>query len=87
MIELLITYISIWCPALVAILGVVAVVIAAVAKVKAAIKEFRNTDDIKQLVEENKLLRSENKALTERLDLMLDEITKIHDYYKTKKRG
>lgn len=87
MIELLLTYISIWCPALVAILGVVAVVIAAVAKVKKAINEFRDTEDIKALTEEIKLLRTENRELNEKYNLMLDEITKIHEYYKTKKRG
>lgn len=86
MIELLITHISIWCPALVAVLGVVAVVIAAVAKVKKAINEFRKTDDIANLTTELKMLRANNQELNEKYSLLLDEITKIHNYYNDKKK-
>lgn len=86
MIELLITYISIWCPALVAILGVVAIVIAAVAKVKVAINEFRKTEDIANLTKELKVLQAENHELNEKYSLLLDEITKIHNYYNEKKK-
>lgn len=86
MIELLITHISIWCPALAAILGVVAVVIVAVAKVKKAINEFRKTDDIQALTTELKMLRANNQELSEKYSLLLDEVTKIHNYYNDKKK-
>lgn len=78
--ELILTYVSMWAPALVAILGVVASVIFAIAKVKSAINDFRKSDDIANLTVEIQRLAAENKELRRTENLLLDEITKIENY-------
>ena len=78
--EIILTYVSMWAPALVAILGIVASVIFAVAKVKTAITDLRKTDDIANLTKELQGLAAENKELRHRENLLLDEITKIKNY-------
>lgn len=78
--ELILTYVSMWAPALVAILGVVASVIFAIAKVKSAINDFRKSDDIANLTVEINRLAAENKELRRTENLLLDEITKIENY-------
>lgn len=78
--ELILTYVSMWAPALVAILGIVASVIFAVAKVKVAINDLRKTEDIANLTKELQNLAAENKELRHRENLILDEITKIKNY-------
>lgn len=78
--EIILTYVSMWAPALVAILGIVASVIFAVGKVKTAITDLRKTDDIANLTKELQNLAAENKELRHRENLLLDEITKIKNY-------
>lgn len=78
--ELILTYVSMWAPALVAILGVVASVLFAVGKVKSAINDLRKTEDIANLTKELQTLAAENKELRHRESLILDEITKIKNY-------
>ena len=78
--ELILTYVSMWAPAVAAILGIVASVIFAVGKVKHAINELRKTDDIANLTKELQTLAAENKELRHRENLLLDEITKIKNY-------
>ena len=78
--ELILTYVSMWAPALAAILGVVASVVFAIAKVKSAINNFRKTDDIANLTTEINRLAAENKELRRTENLILDELTKIENY-------
>ena len=78
--ELILTYVSMWAPALVAILGIVASVLFAIGKVKSAIAELRKTEDIANLTKELQNLAAENKELRHRENLLLDEITKIKNY-------
>lgn len=78
--ELILTYATMWAPALVAILGVVASVIFAIAKVKSAINDLRKSDDIANLTVEINRLAAENKELRRTENLLLDEITKIENY-------
>lgn len=86
MIELLITHISIWCPALVAVLSTVFLTVCGLYKFIKVIKEFRKTEDIANLTTELKMLRANNQELNEKYSLLLDEITKIHNYYNEKKK-
>lgn len=78
--ELILTYVTMWAPALVAILGVVASVVFAIAKVKSAINDLRKTDDIANLTTEINRLAAENKELRRTENLLLDELTKIENY-------
>lgn len=78
--ELILTYVSMWAPALAAILGVVASVVFAVAKVKSAINDLRKSDDIANLTTEINRLAAENKELRRTENLILDELTKIENY-------
>ena len=75
-VALIIEYAAIWGPAIVAILGVVGAVIPALLKIKAAIAEFRQSDDLKQIVAELRRLYG----------LTLDELTKIKGYAEAKKK-
>lgn len=80
MIEILIEHITIWLPSLVAILGVVTSVIVACGKTKAAISEFKKSDEVANLTAEVKRLASENRELRHTENLILDELTKIKNY-------
>lgn len=76
MIETILTHISIWCPALAAVLGIALIVGFGLVK----IRELRKTEDIKRLTES---LNKQNKELEDNYRvqaLLLDEITKIKDY-------
>ena len=86
MIEILIQYVSIWLPSLVAILGVVASVLVAIGKTKVAINEFKKSDELAELTAEVKRLASENKELRHTENLLLDELTKIKNYVETKRK-
>lgn len=86
MIEILIQYITIWLPSLVAILGVVTSVIIALGKTKSAIAEFKKSDELANLTAEVKRLASENKELRHTENLLLDEITKIKNYVENKRK-
>lgn len=81
----IIQYVSIWAPSLVAILGIVASVIMAIAKVKDAIGEMKNTRD--NLVVEVQELIAKNEELTHTNKLLLDQITRIKDYSDNIKKG
>lgn len=85
-VALIIEYAAIWGPAIVAILGVVGAVIPALLKIKAAIAEFRQSDDLKQIVAELKKQGAENAELRRLYGLTLDELTKIKGYAEAKKK-
>ena len=91
-IALIIQYAAIWGPSLVAVFSVVATVIAAINKTRAAIQEFKNDKTVAEMNEEMK--RMENKLSSRMCEeeelircnkLLLDELTKIKGYADHKK--
>lgn len=85
--EIIINTLAIWGPSLVAILGIVASVVGAIAKVnnaindsKAAIAEVRKTEDFAKLSAEVSRVASENAEIVRTNKLLLDELTKIENY-------
>lgn len=79
-ISTLLAYVAIWAPALVAVLGIATTVILAINKVRAAIKEFKKDDFVKQLAERCERLAASNEELTRTNSLLLDEMAKIKGY-------
>ena len=85
-IEIIVQYVSIWAPSLVAMLGVVTAVLVALGKTKAAINEFKSDKCLKELTTKVEELATENAELVNCNKLLLDEITRIKDYAKKKER-
>lgn len=78
--EIIVQYVSIWAPSLVAILGVVATIIGALKKVNGAVSTIKTHTTIKDLGDEVRRLTQENEELLKCYKLLLDNITRIKDY-------
>lgn len=78
--EIIVQYVSIWAPSLVAILGIVATIVGALKKVKDAVSTLKSDATIKSLGSEVHRLTQENEELLKCYKLLLDNITKIKDY-------
>lgn len=85
MIETIIEYATMWTPALVAILGIIATVIMAIGKVKGAVDTFKSDKTLADLHDDLTRLSDENKELARCNKLLLDRITKIENYADIKK--
>ena len=82
---IIVEYVSIWAPALVAILGILFTVLKAMNEVRKAIHEFKADKTVSDLSGKVDAVISENQELNRCNKLLLDEITKIHDYVEVKK--
>ena len=80
MIDLIVSYASIWAPSLVAIIGTIASIVMAIRKAQKAIDDLRKDETIKQVSKELKDAVSTNKELVECNKLLLDRITQIEGY-------
>lgn len=78
-------YAAIWAPSLVAVLGVVATVVLAIAKTRAAIQEFKGGNEIKDLIDTNKKQGEYIEELVRCNKLLLDQITHIQEYADRRK--
>lgn len=83
---LIIEYVAIWAPSLVAVLGTVSTVLLAMAKCKEAADKLKNDSTIADLKAQFKQMASQNAELVYTNKLLLDEITKIRGYADTKKK-
>lgn len=80
MAEIIVQYISIWAPALTAILGVVITVLCGAAKTKAAIQEFKQDNYVKDLTSKVEEVAAQNEDVIHCNKLLLEQITKIKGY-------
>ena len=80
MIETILSYVSIWAPALVSILSMVAVVCHALAKTKNAVNELKTDNAIKEKLDHFDELAAQNEELVRCNKLLLEQITKIKGY-------
>lgn len=84
--KIIVEYVAIWAPSLVAILGIVSTVLVALSKTKEAFIKLNKDETLKELKTEMKRLVSENEELVRCNKLLLDNYTKIKDYVDTKKK-
>lgn len=84
--KIIVEYVAIWAPSLVAILGIVSTVLVALSKTKEAFIKLNKDETLKELKTEMKRLISENEELVRCNKLLLDNYTKIKDYVDTKKK-
>lgn len=85
-IALIISYASMWAPALVAIFGTVTTVVLAINKCRDAIEGFKKDDTLRELKEEVKRVSQENQELVRCNKLLLEQITQIKGYADVKKK-
>lgn len=78
--ETILSYIAIWSPALVAVLGVITTVVLALGKLFKAVQDFKNDKSMVDLTGALDTLRRENEELIRCNKLLLDQITKIKGY-------
>lgn len=79
-VALIVEYVAIWAPAIVAVLGIVAAIIPALMKIRDALAEFRKSEDLKKVVQLLEKQGAENAELRRLYLLGLEEMTKIKDY-------
>ena len=83
--ELLMLYIPMYAPSIVAIISVVVAIIPLATKLLDALKAFKNSDELKQLAKQLQEQSAENKELVRCNKLLLDRLTKIEGYADKKK--
>lgn len=84
---IIIQYAAIWGPSLVAIFGVIATVVGAINKTRAAIQSFKEDKTLMEVNSKLTTLTAENEELVRCNKLLLDELTKIRNYADNQKRG
>lgn len=78
--EIVLQYVAIWAPSLVAILGIVYSVLVAVNKTKAQWDKLKGDTDFKDVKEQLVKQSKENEELIKCNKALIDNITKIKDY-------
>lgn len=86
LVEIIISYASIWAPALVSILGIITTVVVAINNCSKAISEFKSDEILKDIKSELNNVTHENAELIRCNKLLLDQITKIQGYADAKKK-
>lgn len=76
--------IPIWGPAIAAVLSVVVSVCVALSKISAALTEFKQSAEMKELIAALKTQTAQNEELQRVNKLLVDEITKIKGYADSK---
>lgn len=82
-IDLIISYVSIWAPSLVAVLGVVILIIRGIFYIRQFIESFKTaeiTQELRDINNDLKVVVSENKELKRVQAILIDKITRIKDY-------
>lgn len=78
--EILVEYISIWAPALVAIFGTVFTGFTAIKEILKAIREFKDDTTIKEIKEKLDTVLKENRELAKANRKLLDKVTNVNNY-------
>ena len=83
-VDIIVSYATIWAPAVVAVGGILITVVKAIGTVKAHIDNMKEDTDFKDLKNEVGVVISENKELVRCNKLLLDELTKVHGFAEAK---
>ena len=83
--EAMATYVSIWLPSAVAIIGTVSTVLIAISKIKTSVEELKKTDILKTLAADLKKSLRDNEEIKIQNDILIDELKKIKNYRESKK--
>lgn len=78
--EIILQYVATIAPALIAILGIAATVVAALHKLSSAIKEWKKDASLAETSSQLQRLTEENHELVRCNKLLLDKITQIEGY-------
>jgi len=83
---IIIEYVAIWAPSLVAVLGVATTVITAISKTKTALEALKKDETIKHMEQKFEEMASQNEELVRCNKLLLDQVTHIKNYADEKKK-
>lgn len=84
--QIIVEYVAIWAPSLVAILGTITTVILAINKCRDAILDWKNDETLHGVKDELVKISQENEELVRCNKLLLEELTKIKGYADAKNR-
>ena len=84
--RIIVEYVSIWAPSLVAILGVVSTILVSLGKTKEAFAKLNKDETLKTVNTKLTKVVNENEELIRCNKLLLDELTKIKGYADAKKK-
>lgn len=83
---IIVEYIVILAPSLIAILGTVGTILKCMSALKESTDKLKNDPTIREMREELRNMAAENKELAYTNKLLLDEITKIQGYVDAKRK-
>lgn len=78
--DIILSYISIWVPSLVAVISTIGSVLTTTKGAKNALEELKKDDQIKRLEQRIKSLEDVESSLLRSNKLLLDKITRINGY-------
>ena len=78
--ELILSYVSIWAPSLVAIAGVITTILVALKKCKDAFDNLNKDEALKNVNKKLTCLTAEQEELIKCEKLLLDQLTRIKDF-------
>lgn len=84
-VNIIITYASIWAPSLVSILGIVTTILIALNKTKEQWNKMKEDNDYREIKEKLTANAKQNEELIKCEKALIDNITKIKDYVDHKK--
>lgn len=85
-VNIIVEYAAIISPAIAAILGVVALVVCGLARIKGTVNELKQDKEIGELRQELQQAVQQNKDLAATEKILLDKITNIKDYVDNVKK-
>lgn len=85
-IEIVLSYASIWVPSIVAILGVISTILVALNKTKEAFAKLNKDETLKELKTQLTKVIKDNQELRAYEKVLVDEMTKIKNYVEDLKK-
>lgn len=84
--KIILEYVSIWTPSLVAVISIIFTVVITISKVVGLLETLKKDTDYNEVKTRLSEVSEENRELVRCNKLLLDHLTKIHDYAEHKKK-
>ena len=84
-VDLIVSYASIWVPAIVAVFGVIITVVKCMTEVKNYVDQLKDDKDLRDVKNNTAEIVKENRELMRQNKMLLDNITRIKDYTDNKR--
>lgn len=83
-VELVLSYASMWAPAVASIIAVICAIVTSISKATAAVESLKNDTDFKDVKQQLNKVSTENRELVKCNKMLIDQLTKINGYADAK---